>query len=260
MVLGVYWYYGFPAGLYHFDYFRFRPGRGGHADGPAELTVTVGTTEPAALLHELRQLASTYPETNLFVYQHETAVRIELGDYGLFDYTFHVAGEVEAILRRRGLSLVLDQLFPASSFQRLTPEPPTQQLPRQRLLQLVASAPKRQQAETRLLRLDCHLARAQQPAFLRKLDELCQQARLDVLYYFEYELPKDVNLMVFFGNGRQGLAGQPLRYTDAAAFETEVLQALQTHGGQTGHLGGFPKQYPQRGPHVVRITDADFVL
>jgi len=23
MVLGVYWYYGFPEGLYHFDFFAF---------------------------------------------------------------------------------------------------------------------------------------------------------------------------------------------------------------------------------------------
>jgi hypothetical protein len=49
MVLGVYWYYGFPEGLYHFDFFTHRPGIGGSSGGPAELTATVHAPDPAAL-------------------------------------------------------------------------------------------------------------------------------------------------------------------------------------------------------------------
>jgi hypothetical protein len=68
-----------------------------------------------------------------------------------------------------------------------------------------------------------------------------------------------VNLMVFFGNGRQGVGGQPLRYTDTAALKTAMLACLVAHGGQPRHLGGYPADYPRRGPHVVRMVDAAFV-
>ena len=92
------------------------------------------------------------------------------------------------------------------------------------------------------------------------LAALCEQFGLDVLYYFDRKLAAQVNLMVFFGNGRQGVGGQPLRYTDTAALKTAVLASLAAHGGQAGHLGAYPADYPRRGPHAVRMVDADFVL
>lgn len=260
MVLGVYWYSGFPTGLYHFEYFQFRPGLGGHADTPAELTVTVRTTAPAALLTGLQTLAGAYPETNLFLYQDADIVRVMLGGYQLFDYDFHLAGEVEKLLRQLGVPSVPDHAFPPGSFRRLTPELPPVALPPRQVLQLVGSAPGLYHAETRRLRLDCCLPAAQQLAFGRRLNELCQQADLDVLYYLDHELDAKVNMLVFFTNGRQGLNGRALRHTDARALAAAIEQALGAHGGQLGHLGRFPEHYPRRGPHVVRAADADFVL
>ena len=66
--------------------------------------------------------------------------------------------------------------------------------------------------------------------------------------------------MLFFGNGRQGVGGQPLRYTDTEALNTAVLACLAAHQGQPRHLGGYPDAYPRRGPHVVRVVDAAFTL
>lgn len=111
-----------------------------------------------------------------------------------------------------------------------------------------------------LLRLDCHLPLARQTDFLTALEALCEQFDLDVLYYFDHKMPPQTNLMLFFGNGRQGVGGQPLRYTDTAALKTAVLVSLAAHEGQTKHLGDYPAHYPRRGPHVVRVVDADFVL
>jgi len=94
---------------------------------------------------------------------------------------------------------------------------------------------------------------------LAALNDLCAQFGLDVLYYFDHKIARQVNLMVFFGNGRQGVGGQPLRYTDKAAVKAAVLASLAAHEGQPEHLGNY-SHYPNRGPHVVRMVEANFVL
>ena len=262
MVLGVYWYYGFPEKLYHFDFFVFNPGRGGHADGPAELTATVRAPDPAALLAEVQAVVARYPEGYLFGKAHGPLLHLDLGDYALTDYTFHVAGELEQVLRRQGATLTTEPLPADASLLRLTaphdPTPPYDYGDGQ--LQAVSSRPGAHRAQVALLRLDCHLPLAQKAAFLTGLDALCEQFQLDVLYYFDREIVSQVNLMVFFGQGRQGVGGRPLRYTDTTAHKAAVLASLAAHGGQPRHLGSFPAQYPRRGPHVIRMADADFVL
>lgn len=260
MLLGVYWYYGFPEGLYQFDFFSFQAGRGGHADGPAELTATVRAPAPAALLAAVQAVAARYPEGYIFGQAHGPLLRLNLGDYALTDYTFHVAGELEKVLRQQHATLTTELLPAAALRLRLaTPHDPTPPYGNGQL-QAVSSHPGRHQAQAALLRLDCHLPLAQQAGFLAALEALCAQFELDVLYYFDRKIALQVNLMLFFGNGRQGVGGQPLRYTDTAALKTAVLATLSAHGGQPRHLGGYPAGYPDRGPQVVRVVDADFVL
>jgi hypothetical protein len=126
-------------------------------------------------------------------------------------------------------------------------------------VQAVSSRAGKYQAEVALLRVDCHLPLAHKADFLAALDALCQQFALDVLYYFDHKMPPQVNLMVFLGNGRQGVGGQPLRYTDTAALTTAVRACLAAHEARAEHLGGYPADYPRRGPHVIRLVDAEFV-
>ena len=262
MVLGVYWYYGFPEGLYHFDFFTHRPGIGGSSGGPAELTATVHAPDPAALLAQVRAVVARYPEGYVDSYAHGPLVRLVLADWALTDYTFHVASELEKLLRQQQATLTSEPLPADTPLLRLAElHDPT--LPYdygEGELQAVASRPGQHQAEVALLRLDCHLPLAHRADFLAGLAALGEQFGLDVLYYFDRKLAAQVNLMVFFGNGRQGVGGQPLRYTDPAALKTAVLASLAAHGGQAGHLGAYPADYPRRGPHAVRMVDADFVL
>jgi hypothetical protein len=262
MLLGVYWYYGFPEGLYHFDFFTFGAGRGGHADGPAELMATVRAPDPVALLAAVQAVAARYPEGYIFGNAHGAVLRLDLGDYALTDYTFHVAGELEKVLRQHHATPTTEPIPTDTPRLRLAephdPTPPYSYGDGQ--LQAVSSHPGQHQAQAALLRLDCHLPLAQKADFLAALNDLCAQFALAVLYYFDHKIGLQLNLMVFFGNGRQGVGGQPLRYTDTAAFKTATLAALATHGGQTEHLGAYPAAYPRRGPHVVRVVDADFVL
>ena len=261
MLLGVYWYFGFPAGLYHFDYFTFRPGLGGHADEPAELVVTVHAPNPAALLDRVRAVAARYPETRLFGQAHGALLRLTLGDYHVPDYVFHVAGELEAVLRQEQALLTTEALppdLPVLSFAH--PQDPHAPYRYGGIFAVVGSFARKSPAETKALRLDCHLPLSQKARFLASLDSTCQQAGLDVLYYFDHELAKEVNLMLFFSNGRQGVGGCPLRYTDVVALADTVARQLVAYHGRAGHLGSSFTDYPKRGPHVVRIVDEDFVL
>jgi len=255
MLLGVYWYYGFPEDLYHLDFFSFRAGRGGHADGPAELTATVRAPDPAGLLAAVQTVAARYPTGYIFGKAHGALLRLDLSDYALTDYTFYVAGELENVLRQHHATPTTEPLLRLAAPH--DPTPPCRYGDGQ--LQAVNSHPGRHQAQAALLRLDCHLPLAQQAGFLAALNELCAQFELDVLYYFDRKIGLRLNLMVFFGNGRQGVGGRPLRYTDTATLKMAVLAALAAHGGQAKHLGGYA-DYPGRGPHVVRVVDADFVL
>ena len=262
MLLGVYWYYGFPEGLYHFDFFTFRPGLGGHADGPAELTATVHAPDPAALLAQVRAVAARYPDGYLFGETYGMLVRLTLGDYALTDYTFHVAGELERVLRQQQAAPTAAPLPAGMPLLRLAaPHDPTPPYSYGNgLLQAVSSQPGKYHAQVGQLRLDCHLPLARQVDFLAALATLGEQFGLDVLYYFDRKIPPQVNLMLFFGNGRQGVGGQPLRYTDTTAIKTAVLACLAAHGGQPRHLGHYPADYPRHGPHAVRMVDAEFIL
>jgi hypothetical protein len=261
MLLGVYWYYGFPEGLYHFDFFTFQAGRGGHADGPAELTATVRAPDPAALLAAVQAVAARYPEGYIFGKAHGAVLHLDLGDYALTDYTFHVAGELENVLRQHHATPTTEPLPANTPLLRLAePHDPTPPYSYgDGVLQAVSSRPGPHQAQAALLRLDCHLPLAQKADFLAALNALCEQFGLDVLYYFDHTIGSELNLMVFFGNGRQGVGGLPLRYTDTAAVKTAVLASLAAHEGQPEHLGN-DFHYPNCGPHVVRVVEADFVL
>jgi hypothetical protein len=262
MLLGVYWYYGFPEGLYHFDFFAFRPGIGGSSGGPAELTATVRAPDPAALLGAVQAVAARYPESYLDGYAHGPLLRLQLGDWALTDYTFYVASELENVLRQQRATLTTEPL-PADTPRLCLAEPHDPTPPYSYgdgTLQAVSSRPGKHRAEVALLRLDCHLPLAQQVDFLTALEALCTQFGLDVLYYYDRKLPPQANLMLFFGNGRQGVGGRPLRYTDPAAVKTAVLASLAAHGGQPGHLGAYPADYPRRGPHRMRMADTELVL
>lgn len=264
MLLGVYWYYGFPESLYHFDFFSYRPGIGGSSGGPAELRATVQVPNPMALLDQVRAVAARYPDGYMDSYAHGSLVRLVLDDWALTDYTFHLAGELEKVLRQQQATPTTEPLPTGTPLLRLAaPQDPTPPYSYgDGSLQAVSSrvSKRRAQSEVALLRLDCHLPLTRQADFLAALEALCEQFGLDVLYYFDRKIPPQANLMVFFGNGRQGVGGQPLRYTDTTAVKTAVLACLAAHGGQPKHLGDYPADYPRRGPHVIRVVDADLVL
>lgn len=126
MLLGVYWYYGFPKGLYHFDFFAYRPGIGGSSGGPAELTATVQAPDPAALLAAVQAVAARYPQVPLLAQAHGPLLRLKLDDWALPDYAFFVATELEAVLHQQQATLTTEPLPADTPLLRLAdPQDPT---------------------------------------------------------------------------------------------------------------------------------------
>lgn len=148
MLLGVYWYYGFSQGLYHFYFFGYRPGIGGSSGGPAELRATVRAPAPAALLAAVRTVAARYPEGYLFGKAHGPVLYLELGDYAVSDYTFHVAGELEKVLRHDPATPTTGPLPAQAPLLRLAaPHDPAPPYSYGGQLQAVSTRPGRHQAE-----------------------------------------------------------------------------------------------------------------
>lgn len=248
MVPGVYWYYGFPRGPYRFDFFAFQPGRGGFADEPAESTTTVRGPDPAGLLAEVRVVAARYPDGHLLGARPAAAPGTgRLRPDRLFFSRGRRAGSSTASAAGHACPKPLPTSTPV--LRLAAPHDPT---PPHRYgtgrFQAISSssALRKHQAEVACLRLDAHLPLARQTNFLAALDVLCQRCALEVLYYFDQPVLTQVNLMVFFANGRQGVGGRPLRYTDPAALETAVLVRLAAHDGQPNHLGDFADYPPAR--------------
>ena len=99
MNLGVYWYFGFPEGLYNFEYLTFQKGNGGHADNPAELITNIIVQKPDDLIDKLKLLINQHKEGFLFIYRDNNRLQIVTGGYQLFDYDFLLAKEVELLLK-----------------------------------------------------------------------------------------------------------------------------------------------------------------
>ncbi|UOQ53400.1 hypothetical protein [Hymenobacter cellulosivorans] len=261
MLLGVYWYYGFPEGLYHYDFFTYQPGTGGMAGGPAELTTTVRAANPASLLTAVQAVAARYPQMELLAQAHGSLLRLTLGGWALPDYAFFVATQLETVLHQHEATRTAEPLPADVPLLRL--DRPADDTPPYRyggIFAAVSSGPKKHQAETASLRLDCHLLLGHQEDFLKELDALCPAFGLDVLHYLDQEVATQVNLMLFFGNGRQGVGGAPLRYTNVDALANAVELLMVDYDAHRGHRGSYPTHYPRRGPHVVRVVDAEFVL
>ncbi|UOQ72549.1 hypothetical protein [Hymenobacter cellulosilyticus] len=209
----------------------------------------------------MQTVAARYPQVELLIQAHGPLLRLTLGDWALPDYAFFLATQLEAALHQYEATRTAELLPAGVALLRLgRADDDTPPYRYGGIFQAVSSGPKKHQAETASLRLDCHLPLRQKEGFLKELDALCQAFGLDVLHYLDQQVAAQVNLMLFFGNGRQGVGGAPLRYTNVEALASAVKLPIAAYNAQSGHLGTYPTHYPRQGPHVVRVVDAEFVL
>lgn len=261
MILGVYWYFGFPEGLYSYDYFKWKPGYGGHANNPAELVTIVSCSNPEALIRDLRKLIEKLQQGFIFIYQNDQNMKIGTGSFNLHDFDFALMKQVEAILQHHEVQ-ILDKFDKADSqlikihVMKDQASPP---YPSLKLLKMVGSNIKKYNAETSSLRLDCNISLKEKNAFLEELKKISEEENINVLYFSEKHIEDTVNLMLFFSNGRQGLDFSAKQYVDAEKLENKI-QALDTQFGvEFQHKGGW-NSYPLGDYKIIKIVDEDFII
>lgn len=259
MILGVYWYFGFPVGLYHFDYFTYRKGLGGHADVPAELTVDVTANDADKLVERFSLLSKQYRDAFLFIYKEDNRLTIGTGSYTLFDYDFLIAKEAEKLLAEENVTKVSAHKFIHPELIKFRDKQEEKIYPSRQYVQIVGSSLRKSNAETLALRLDCHIRADDKEAFLNELNHVTATVGIDVLYYLESSLKDFINLMLFLTNGRQGLELSEKKKTNIGLLEKEISRLFQQYEIQKGHAGGWDN-YPGGKPVVIKMTDKDFIL
>ncbi|EGV43563.1 hypothetical protein BZARG_2837 [Bizionia argentinensis JUB59] len=261
MILGTYWYFDFPINLYKFDFFEFKKGYGGHADNPAELVTIFEAKHPEKIIEDLKNLIDKNSDGYLFVYQEQHKLKIGTGGYQLFDYDFLLIKEVEKLLRNHRAYPAKDKTLRNPTLIKLCNENPKNKItyPKQTFLQVVGSELKKHNAENSKLRLDCNIDLEYKEDFIKDLESILKDEKIDVFFYYESEFENRTNLMLFFTNGRQGLNLREKIYIDILSFENKVEKTITTYNAKFGFLGGYDS-YPQNGPKIERIIEKEMII
>lgn len=158
MILGVYWYFKFPDHLYDFQFFKFFPGYGGHADNPAELTTRVQVDDTNDFIGKLDKLKEHFKKIYLHLNINENQLIINIGDYMLFDFHFQFAKAIEELLIcENAVLLDSNTPFTIQSSKSYTPEREEFKSIEHRFIQMVGSDFKKSNAENYSIRIDCNL-------------------------------------------------------------------------------------------------------
>lgn len=258
MILGVYWYFKFPENLYHFKFFNFFEGYGGHADNEAELAARVQVDHIDDLIKKLESLKARFKKTFLHLNISENQFIISIGDHMLFDFYFQFALEIEDLLIREN-ALLLDSSIPFKSLSTKTYHAERDQFENNehRFIQIVGSDFKKNNAENLSIRIDCNLPLADKKIFINDLGSICREENINVFYYNDHDFNSHCNLMLFFSNGRQ--KGDSIQTVNLSSFGNKVRQLTKKHPIHFGHLEGV-KYYPQNGPYVELMVDEEYIL
>ncbi|MBP2616334.1 hypothetical protein [Chryseobacterium jejuense] len=258
MILGVYWYFKFPENLYHFKFFKFFEGYGGHADNTAELVARIQVDNTDHFIGKLEELKTQFKKAFLHLNINENQLIINIGGYVLFDFYFQFALEIEELLIREN-AIILDFSIPFKSLSTKTFHTEGENLENNehRFLQIVGSDFKKNNAENLSIRIDCNLPLSDKKHFINDLIPICKDENINVFYYKDQDFNNHCNLMLFFTNGRQKT--DSIQTVNLNSFGTKVRQLTQKYPVHFGHLEGL-KYYPQNGPNVELMVDEEYIL
>ena len=258
MILGVYWYFKFPDHLYDFQFFKFYPGLGGHADTPAELSARIQVENTDDFVHQLESLKSGFKRTYLHLNIDENQIVINIGDYMLFDFHFQFALEIENLLiRENALSVGFSIPFTIQSTKIFAPEREEFKNIEHRFIQMVGSDFKKSNAENYAARIDCNLPLPYKQRLIDDLVSICREENIHVFYYNDFDCKDHCNLTLFFTNGRQ--RKDSFQKVDINSFGSKVRQLTQKCPLHFGHFGSF-KEYPLLGPHIELMVDGEYII
>lgn len=239
MILGNYWYYHFPKGLYPYHFFEFVKGLGGHADGPAEIRTCVKVTDPDQLLVSLQELVHAHRDASVMVFHLGPFIAIEVSDYHLFDFEFELCAKIEMMLQDHGATPCTREDLRGGKLIRMKhPDYIRVEFVPKKLFQVVSTDKAPFNAESISLRLDCLIFISAIEPFLEGLLAYAEHWNINTIYYISKEIGPRTNLMLFFSNGRQGVRLQPKQHVDIARIEKELQSLMDQHKVQHKHLSG----------------------
>ena len=228
MIVGVYWYFKFPDHLYDFQFFKFFPGLGGHADNPAELAARIQVKNTDDFIPKLEALKSDFKKTYLHLNIDGNQIIINIGDHMLFDFHFQFAEEVEELLIRENAVLLDASLpFTIQSSKNYPPEREEFKNIEHRFIQMVGSDFKKSNAEHYAARIDCNLPLQYKKELIDDLIRISREENLHVFYYNDFDFKDHCNLMLFFTNGRQ--KKETIQKVDINSFGRKVRQLSQKY-------------------------------
>ncbi len=258
MILGVYWYFKFPENLYHFKFFRFFQGYGGHSDNLAELKAKVQVNTIDSFLNKLEKIKAQFPHTYLYLSINEKQLIITIGDYYLFDYYFQLAAEIEDLLIEENAILLEERMsFEILSQKIYNAERKKPENTEHRFIQLTGSDFMLNNAEHLSIRIDCNLPVVHKRNFINDITLICREENISIFYYQDYDFKDQCNLMLFFTNGRQ--YKDDIQLVLINSFGSKIRHLAQKYPFHFGHFGGM-KYYPLNGPHVELMTDESYIL
>lgn len=258
MILGVYWYFKFPENLYHFKFFSFMQGYGGHTDSLAELETKVQVDDIKNFLNRLEILKAKFPQTYLQLKINGNQVMITIGDDQLFDYYFQLAAEMEELLTDQNAVLLDGHIpFEAQYTKNYDPEREIFRTIEHRFIQMTGSDFRQNNAENFSIRIDCNLPLVYKKNCINDLAAICREENLSVFYYHDFDFNDQCNLMLFFTNGRQ-YKDQSID-VDVNSFGKKIRDLSQKYPLRFGHFGGM-KYYPLNGPHIELMVDEDYII
>ena len=259
MILGVYWFYKFPERLYYYSFFKFVRGLGGHANDVAEIQARVFVKDLEQFLAEIKTLKQQYPKAYLSIKTDRSDLLINISDYNLYDYHFQLAEEIEQLLKQQNaISISNDAPFNAvQSYDFNNGSEMVFERNKNLFISLVSSNFKKHNAENAALRIDCHLPLNHKKDFINALTQICIEEQISVFYYNDSEFEGQINLMLFFTNGRQ--TKDKIQNVNVNSFGDKVLYLLEKYSAKIGHLGGYA-YYPRNGPFMELMKDQEFII
>lgn len=256
MILGVYWYFKFPENLYHFRFFKFFQGFGGHADNLVKLEARVSVNHPESILENLEELHLRFKNIYLEIKINDNQFLISVGDRQLFDYHFQLVSEIEKLLIHEN-AILIETPFETKSTRYFTPEKEKFEPIEHRFIQIIGSDLKKNNAENLSIRIDCHLPLIYKKDLINDLTRICDEESIHALYYHDCDFKNHCNLMLFFTNGRQ--MENAVQQVSVNSLGSKIRLLTQKYPLHFGHFGGM-EHYPMNGPHVELITDDEYIL
>ncbi|RQP16515.1 MAG: hypothetical protein EAS52_11565 [Parapedobacter sp.] len=233
-------------------------------DNFAALTATVQTkSHPDQLLNSIKELVDKHAYCFANCRLAGDKLRIYTGDYHLFDFRFSFATEIEHLLKQHN-AIKIENTALENAQQCIFSNPETAHEEKEEypfgdypFLRLVGSDFKKNNAQNKAIRIDCHVHRSHKEDFVEALAAVCPDENIDVFYYFQSASGDDINLMLFFTNGRQYT--HRIRNVPLNLFGEKISLLAEKYRVSFGFADGYNLDTGDE-PNIRLMVDQDYII